>query len=314
MRSNKQAILIGFAACAIATTAYGDTVLELRPAFIEKYKDRLTIDCPYLVDAAHKRPNPPAKDGDMHIAGRCPEVGLHIVAEIQNAGKEDAAVNAVHDAEGTGHSVQVVGVWRIWPEHGGNETHVQASGAGPEWTDAPPTNPPHVFEIHPVTEFNGIDLIGSLKPVDGFDAHTADESFQAYEASNFGLSTNHGKVQMTMRMVGFNYVNFVMQLLDHEKTASDGEFVYGAIRDDNNELLVNKRRIGFVKGSEPFAVEQAMTKGQCVKLLGIPRVDLALVSWRMSHAKSRPEVLKWGMPYEIIAVGVEGQPFDCGDQ
>jgi len=39
-------------------------------------------------------------------------------------------------------------------------------------------------------------------------------------------------------------------------------------------------------------------------VLGIPRVDLALVSWRARNAPKRPEVLTWNLPYEIIVVGV----------
>jgi hypothetical protein len=28
------------------------------------------------------------------------------------------------------------------------------------------------------------------------------------------------------------------------------------------------------------------------------------VSWRAKHAKEKPEVLSWSLPYEIIVVGV----------
>jgi hypothetical protein len=62
-----------------------EEILELSRSFIEQHKNRLTIDVMYLVDAAHKKPNPPGKDGDMHVAGRAAEIGLATVAEIQNA-------------------------------------------------------------------------------------------------------------------------------------------------------------------------------------------------------------------------------------
>jgi len=39
-------------------------------------------------------------------------------------------------------------------------------------------------------------------------------------------------------------------------------------------------------------------------VLGIPRIDLALVSWRVRNAGTRPEALRWDLPYEIIVVGV----------
>jgi hypothetical protein len=46
-----------------------------------------------------------------------------------------------------------------------------------------------------------------------------------------------------------------------------------------------------------------LKKGDRLPVLGTPRIDLALVSWRAKYAKDRPEVLNWNLPYEIIAVG-----------
>ena len=42
-------------------------------------------------------------------------------------------------------------------------------------------------------------------------------------------------------------------------------------------------------------------------VLGIPRIDLALVSYRTRVADTRPEVLEWNLPYELIVVGVYDQ-------
>ena len=103
-------------------SSFADSILELNQSFIEKYKNKLTISVHYTVDAAHKRPNPAAKDGDLHVAGRAPEIGLATVAEIQNAKDVPGAVRAVHDVEGSGRAIDLSGVWRIWPEHGGGST------------------------------------------------------------------------------------------------------------------------------------------------------------------------------------------------
>src|SRR6266849_1820767 len=124
-----------------ATGAAAETVLTLNTSFVEKYKNRLTIDADYVVDKAHPRPNPPSKDGDMHVAGRAPQIGLAAVAEIQNAAEMNAAVDRVHAVEGTTRPIKISGVWRIWPEHGGQQQHVQGSPLTPFDT----TNPPHVF-------------------------------------------------------------------------------------------------------------------------------------------------------------------------
>jgi hypothetical protein len=60
-------------------------------------------------------------------------------------------------------------------------------------------------------------------------------------------------------------------------------------------------------------MEQKTVKvGECILVLGIPRVDLALVSWRIRHGG---DALRWSLPYEIIAVGVyDDEPKECGDE
>jgi hypothetical protein len=99
--------------------------ITLKNDFIEQYKDKATISVSFVVDKAHKRPNPPKKDGDLHAAGRADEVGLPMVAEIMNAASQKPAVDAIHQAEGTGNPVPLTGAWRIWCEHGGDDKQVQ---------------------------------------------------------------------------------------------------------------------------------------------------------------------------------------------
>jgi hypothetical protein len=70
----------------LPVAAQAQIEITLKKSFIEKYKDRATIEADFFVDKAHKKPDPPSKDGDMRIAGRSPEeIGLPIVAEIMNA-------------------------------------------------------------------------------------------------------------------------------------------------------------------------------------------------------------------------------------
>src|ERR1700741_3543678 len=91
--------------------------ITLNNSFIEKYKNRVSIDAKFTVDKAHEHPNSPSKDGDLHIAGRSSEVKLPIVAEIMNAGFENDAVQTIHDHEGTANQVGLKGAWRLWCEH-----------------------------------------------------------------------------------------------------------------------------------------------------------------------------------------------------
>jgi hypothetical protein len=162
-----------------------EEILELSRSFIEQHKNKLTIDVMYIVDAAHKKPNPPGKDGDMHVAGRAAEIGLATVAEIQNAD----AVNRVRGVEGSGQAIALSGVWRIWPEHGGDNSHIQQTGPGSPFEGMGPTNPPHVFEIHPISKIEQQDLSSTFRPIPGFTPKEAEDAFARYERGTFEITT-----------------------------------------------------------------------------------------------------------------------------
>ncbi|WGD50849.1 hypothetical protein QA641_35530 [Bradyrhizobium sp. CB1650] len=298
----------------LSTPLRADDILEINRSFIEKYKNRLTISTRYTVDAAHKRPNPASKDGDMHVAGRAPEIGLATVAEIQNAKSVPDAVAAIKEIEGSGRSIDLSGVWRIWPEHGGDNTHIQQSDAGAPYEGDTPTNPPHVFEVHPILKIAEQDLIATLQPIDGYEAKEAEEAFPRYERSSFEITPSEDRVRLRMRMIGFNYVKFTLKLRKRFHREQDGEFVSAAIyseKEGDQELLVHDRRVGFVAGTAPDEKQKSLKVGDCMLVLGIPRVDLALVSWRIRHGG---DALRWSMPYEIIAVGIySDEPTRCGD-
>ena len=48
--------------------AAAENVLILDNAFIQKYKNKATIDADYIIDKAHKKPNLASKDADIHVA------------------------------------------------------------------------------------------------------------------------------------------------------------------------------------------------------------------------------------------------------
>jgi hypothetical protein len=313
MQCARFSILVVSLIILCAQAAFAENLLELNRSFIEKYKNRLTIGGAYFVDAAHKQPNAAKQDGDMHVAGRSPEIGLATVAEIQNARSSPRAVDAVHKVEGTGQSVQIKGIWRIWPEHGGDNEFIQQSGAGEPFSGTPPTNPPHVSEIHPILQFDQQDVSGNLKPIEGYTAKEAEDAFGRYEAGKFEITPAGDRIRMNMRMIGYNYVEFLMKLKKRFNRVEDGEFVSASIHSLDGELIVHDRRIGFAAGTAPDDKQRTLQVGECMEVLGIPRIDLALVSWRVRNGS--PDVLKWSLPYEIIAAGVyEDAPKECGDE
>jgi hypothetical protein len=161
----------------LSAVAQAQIEITLKKSFIEKHKNKVTINAPFTVDKAHKNVNPPSKDGDMHIAGRSPAIGLATVAELMNAKFETASVNLIKSVEGTGQTVNMTGVWRLWCEHSGGDPQIQGKPLQPFNT----TNPDHVFEVHPITVLNGISVVNSLIPIDGFKTKDAEQAFTTYE-------------------------------------------------------------------------------------------------------------------------------------
>ena len=286
----------------IPVVAQAQIEITLKNSFIEKFKDRATVDATFTVDKAHKRPNPGSKDGDLHIAGRAPEIGLAIVAEIMNAKDEDSAVNLIHSVEGKNKTVKLSGAWRLWCEHGGESKQIQGAKLDPFDT----TNPSHVFEIHPITSLDGESISESLKPIAGFTPKDAETAFVSYENKKSQIISNGAKKTTTIvtSMGGFNYVEFKIELTQDPRAVTDGTMAFAKVLDLGDETLVQKRRMVFVHGSEPETAVKKLHKGDTLHVLGVPRIDLALVSYRTKNAKTTPGILNWNLPYEMLIVAV----------
>jgi hypothetical protein len=279
--------------------------ITLKNEFIEQYKDQATISASFIVDKAHPHPNPPKSDGDLHAAGRAVEVGLPIVAEIMNAASQKPAVDAIHKAEGTGTPIPLIGVWRLWCEHGGDSQQIQGQPLEPFNT----TNPPHVFEIHPITRFNSTSIVGALHPIQGYKPKDAETAFLKYESLKSHIVLGSGTTSLVTTMAGYNYVEFVAAPLadEHEETFSDGTSVLAAVYTLDGSLLVHKRRMVFVKDSPEETALKSLKPGQGMHVLGVPRISLKLLSYRVAHHTENEQMLDWALPYEIVVVGFYGK-------
>jgi hypothetical protein len=297
----------------------GQITITLRKSFIDSFKNRLTLDSDYEIYYAHKHVNPSAKDGDLHFAGFDKRVGLPIVAEIMNAKEFNNAIEKVHSFEGKGKpefKVKLTGVWRLWCEHPGDiDDFVQGTFNQKKLAETiENTNPPHVFEIHPITNIDNIDVLGSVHKISGFTYKIAADAFERYSNLRCKISAKQRTLTIETSGIGYNYVDFWIQLKDTNKVfAPDGLFVFCSIfdsdfkqepdEDGQDHLISHKLRVAFVKGTEVYNKVIGMNKGDFLHVVGIPRINLALVSWRAAHAKTRPEVLQWNLPFEIVVVG-----------
>ena len=208
----------------------------------------------------------------------------------------------VHDVEGTTNSLNVAGAWRLWCEHGGSSEHVQ----GKKLNKFNTTNPDHVFEIHPLTKVNTESLLATFIPIEGYKTKDAENAFTVYENRKCEVIPNSVKNTTTIvtGMAGYNYVEFIMELNQEPINLADGKAVMASVHDLQDDLLVRNRRMIFVNETPPEKELRGMKEGDKMHVLGIPRINLALVSWRARNSAERPEVSSWSLPYEIIIVAV----------
>ena len=280
-----------------------EIVIHLKKKFIDTYKLKATIAVnDFYIDKAHKKPNPPNKDGDLHIAGRSKTIGLPLVAEIMNAKHQPEALDIVQKNEGSDLAVNVAGVWRIWCEHAGDDTQTQGEPVSTITT----TNPPHVFEIHPVLKLGTLDLGDSLVPIDGYTYKTCQDAFYKYENTPCKIIPQKDTVTIETRGVGYNYAEFKIQLREDEsiQEVEDGYFVICKVLDLDDEIVSQKTRIVIAKGTKPATYISRLTKDKTLHVIGIPRINLSLVSWRVENSDKNPDALNWNLPLEMILAAV----------
>ena len=215
------------------------TTVTLDRDLIDALSDRATVEISFVVDRAHDRPKPLRDDGDIHIAGWSDDIGLTTVAEMMNSRKEDEAVDRANELENRAEEVQIVGVWRFWPEHGGDHHFVQDEAAPPATT----TNPDHIFEMHPLTFFDDIEVVDSIGHVPRYRYKDAEAAFHRYENTRFHLDCDDDSITLTMSMVGYNYTEFWIELNEdvvHEM--DDGGRAFKAAIFDKHDRAARDRR------------------------------------------------------------------------
>src|SRR5262249_6006588 len=136
----------------------------------------------------------------------------------------------------------------------------------------------------------------------------AKEAFQYYDSLPCTIVPDHANQTTTLLTpkAKYNYVEFMLRIEDDEQfIAVDGRLMRCAVLDlEGKEVVRGVRRMIFVKDTPAEKAVRSLKKGETLHVLGIPRVDLALVSYRTRVADAHPEVLTWHLPYEMIVVGV----------
>jgi hypothetical protein len=274
----------------------------LKNSWISTFKNRVTMALTYKLEKAHTKPNSigeKSDDGDMHLAGRSKEVGLPFVVEIVNAGlgAHGTVLASIKDLVADADSINIEGAWRLWFEHPAEKPQQQGATVPPPKN----TNPPHVFEIHPVTKWGNDRLDESFVPIEGFTGHDAATAFGRFEKMIVTVTRGKSFTSFDAKMIGFNYVDFNIVLTGAPKKVADGFMVLARIADLDGKIIVNTpRRMVIVEDTAPAALIQTAKKGAAFKALGIPRLNLERL---MERAETGKSVAVQGA-YEMIIVGL----------
>jgi hypothetical protein len=301
------------AALALFASLLQAETLTLSSTFVKQVKNKATVPIHLELDAHLTSPHRIGRsgdDGDIHMAGRADEIQLPMVAEIMNAGlpPQAGSVDEMNQAS-SGQILPVTGVWRIWFEHPSPGDQVQGDPV-----DVPAnSNPDHVFEIHPITNFGDQDIgDSSLVPIANgqqtYQAYPASVAFGAYEKLKATISVSDSSVSITTAKAGYNYAEFVIELAGQPQLASqsnpndNGVFVLANVydvSDPEQPVTADVRRMVFVENSEPAKQLQALSQGGRMHVLGIPRVNLAEVD-----AIATGQSVDTLLPYEMIIVAI----------
>ncbi len=297
-------ILRAILSLGLAAVAARAETLTLSKSFVEKYKNAATITVNLRVDEALQKPHrikSGGDDGDIHMAGRDDIIRLPLVVEMMNAAGQSVALSDLKKVTGGG-PVGVTGVWRIWFEHLGRAPQIQGSPvAAPD-----DSNPAHLFEIHPVTVFDGNDVAQSFQPIPNYQAYDAAKAFSFYEKVPASIRATGTAISIASGSGKYNYAEFVMERVGAIK-AGDGKgiFVLADIydkEDGEEKINASPRRMVFVDGTPAAEQVKKLAKGERLHVLGIPRVNLAEVS--AIAAQSGTKLFSGTLPYEMIVVAV----------
>lgn len=296
---------------SISGVCRAEITLALNKSFVQRYKDRATLTTNFNVVHHPDGPNgigSSSQDGDIHMAGRDTVFKLPMVAEIMNARFAPTALQRLMETV-PDQAIRITGAWRVWFEHPGHVNQIQGANVPVPTT----SNPDHVVELHPITEFSGIDVLNSFTqirslatPPKFFEAYDADTAFAYYEGIDCTIRGSNTAIMIATPKSKYNYAEFYIELTANPKEVSDGYLVFANVYQstsaEDEALTIAPRRMVFVKGTEPANRLLSLPSGGRLHVLGIPRVNLTEV-YAIAQHNGAVEVSP-NLPYEMIIAAV----------
>lgn len=292
----------------LALPIAAQTQLVLNKAWAAKVQNLVSIKINMEVDHTLPHPHPAGKccadDGDIHFSGRSNDVGLPMVAEIMNAATELGPLQDIK-AAANGTTVPLTGVWRLWFEHArDNQVQGQAVAVPID------TNPSHVFEIHPVTQFGADSVVSSFSPVAKLLPYPGTEAFPLYQKQTATLQSSKTSITISSKDIGYNYTHFLMELVGIPAKSEDGGFLAMAkiMANDEDPVVDTPVRVVFAPGTPPADTIASQKAGAQFHVMGIPRINLNQVLAILD--KKGPGPIKVNLPYEMIVVAMCSESLD----
>lgn len=286
----------------LAFSAAAQTQLVLNKGWAAKMQNLVSIDLNMEVDHSLAQPHPAGKccseDGDIHFSGRSTDIALPMVAEIMNAATEPQALQDLK-AAANGSTVAVSGVWRLWFEHAGpNEVQGQNVPVPAS------TNPAHVFEVHPVSQFGGDSVASSFSPVAHLLPYAGSEAFPKYQAQAAVLQSSSSSITISSKELGYNYTHFVIELAGTPVKSADGGILAMAkiMENDEDSIVDTPVRIVIAAGTPPAGPIASAQPGAQFHVMGIPRINLNQTLQIL--AVKGPGPISVNLPYEMIIVAI----------
>jgi hypothetical protein len=315
----RSVLLMCCIACCISVGVACAGELELDKKWIKDHMNQATTGkITFHIREAKDRVNgidSSGDDGDLHIAGDSKQVGLPMVAEIINAKQSLAAVKFAQGSKDK--DVDLNGVWRIWFEH---PPSVKQKQFAKNPLTGHPTNPDHMFEIHPISLIGTFDLIDNLTRVEGYHAQKNDVTFKSYETRTIDSwkVTSDSVIIESPRAV-YNYADFVIRLTETPKKIAKNEdkpryLAQADVLDTDCSVMKNKkgdnlvsapRRMVFVEKDADKTIAKAKP-GATFQVMGIPRVNLERLTFYMNHP-TLFDKQKVFLPYEMIVIGAKAK-------
>jgi hypothetical protein len=153
------------------------------------------------------------------------------------------------------------------------------------------------------------DTTETIGETPGFTPHEAQKAFVlGYEKLTCKIIPKGERTRIITESLGFNFTEFVIRLGENPVKLEDGHGVICSVFDTDGEFLLSGRRMVFLKGTDADDQVQGLKKGQRLRVIGIPRISLMLVQWRLEHKDDKEfhvSPLEWRLPYEMIIVSAK---------